>query len=271
MPRNRVETPAARPAQRSSSTSTSAWSAAGWPASPSRSRWRGAAGRSRCWKRAAIAWNASGRNAGFVLPGFAADPQALIDKVGRRTPRRCGRSRRPAPNTCGARSAKPACRASSSRRAAGCTSRRPATTRTMADHAELLAGEFGAAAEFWPGRARSRAAAQHALFQRHPFAGRLRHQPAQLCARSCRRGGSRGRAHLRGDAGAGDRSGGRAQAHHHAIGAGARRTRGAGRQRAHRRPDAGPRRHAGAGLDLLRSSPRRSASGCATPSAFAAR
>jgi glycine/D-amino acid oxidase-like deaminating enzyme len=30
-----------------------------------------------------IAWNASGRNTGFVLPGFAADPQALIDKVGR--------------------------------------------------------------------------------------------------------------------------------------------------------------------------------------------
>jgi glycine/D-amino acid oxidase-like deaminating enzyme len=30
-----------------------------------------------------IAWSASGRNTGFVLPGFAADPQALIDKVGR--------------------------------------------------------------------------------------------------------------------------------------------------------------------------------------------
>src|SRR5712691_5063398 len=29
-----------------------------------------------------IAWNASGRNTGFVLPGFAADPQAIIDRVG---------------------------------------------------------------------------------------------------------------------------------------------------------------------------------------------
>ena len=29
-----------------------------------------------------VAWNASGRNAGFVQPGFPADPQDLIDKVG---------------------------------------------------------------------------------------------------------------------------------------------------------------------------------------------
>lgn len=30
-----------------------------------------------------IAWNASGRNSGFVLPGFAADPKALLERVGR--------------------------------------------------------------------------------------------------------------------------------------------------------------------------------------------
>ena len=29
-----------------------------------------------------IAWNASGRNAGFVLPGFAADESALVERVG---------------------------------------------------------------------------------------------------------------------------------------------------------------------------------------------
>ncbi|HWP26103.1 MAG TPA: FAD-binding oxidoreductase [Xanthobacteraceae bacterium] len=29
-----------------------------------------------------IAWNASGRNTGFVLPGFAADPEAIIARVG---------------------------------------------------------------------------------------------------------------------------------------------------------------------------------------------
>ncbi|HXF88565.1 MAG TPA: FAD-binding oxidoreductase [Xanthobacteraceae bacterium] len=29
-----------------------------------------------------IAWNASGRNTGFVLPGFAADPEAVIARVG---------------------------------------------------------------------------------------------------------------------------------------------------------------------------------------------
>jgi len=30
-----------------------------------------------------VAWNASGRNTGFVLPGFAADPEALVRRVGR--------------------------------------------------------------------------------------------------------------------------------------------------------------------------------------------
>src|SRR6476646_7285065 len=29
-----------------------------------------------------IAWNASGRNTGFVLPGFAADEEALVERVG---------------------------------------------------------------------------------------------------------------------------------------------------------------------------------------------
>jgi len=29
-----------------------------------------------------IAWNASGRNTGFVIPGYAADPQTIIDRVG---------------------------------------------------------------------------------------------------------------------------------------------------------------------------------------------
>jgi len=29
-----------------------------------------------------IAWNASGRNTGFVLPGFAADPETIIERVG---------------------------------------------------------------------------------------------------------------------------------------------------------------------------------------------
>src|SRR5438128_11342775 len=29
-----------------------------------------------------IAWNASGRNTGFVLPGFAAEEEAIIERVG---------------------------------------------------------------------------------------------------------------------------------------------------------------------------------------------
>ncbi|MGE3149595.1 MAG: NAD(P)/FAD-dependent oxidoreductase [Pseudorhodoplanes sp.] len=34
-----------------------------------------------------VAWNASGRNDGFVLPGFSQDPQAIIERVGRKRAR----------------------------------------------------------------------------------------------------------------------------------------------------------------------------------------
>ena len=40
-----------------------------------------------------IAWNASGRNDGFVLPGFAESPDRIVSRAGT-MPRRCGRSRR---------------------------------------------------------------------------------------------------------------------------------------------------------------------------------
>src|ERR1700749_2645098 len=29
-----------------------------------------------------VAWNASGRNCGFVLPGFGSDPRRIVDRVG---------------------------------------------------------------------------------------------------------------------------------------------------------------------------------------------
>src|SRR5246500_1520635 len=29
-----------------------------------------------------VAWSASGRNCGFVLPGFGADPRAMVERVG---------------------------------------------------------------------------------------------------------------------------------------------------------------------------------------------
>ena len=162
-----------------------------------------------------IAWNASGRNAGFVLPGFAAPtPRRWSHASGSITRASCGRCPRRAPNMCATPSAKPACRASSSRRAAGCTCRRPATIRPSADR-RSAGRQVRRRGRSLAGRAGARCAAHAALFQRAPLSARLCHPSAQLCARACGRRRGRGRAHLRGDAGARDRSGGRAQAHRH--------------------------------------------------------
>jgi gamma-glutamylputrescine oxidase len=30
-----------------------------------------------------VAWNASGRNCGFVVPGFGSDPRRMVERVGR--------------------------------------------------------------------------------------------------------------------------------------------------------------------------------------------
>jgi gamma-glutamylputrescine oxidase len=98
-----------------------------------------------------IAWNASGRNAGFVLPGFPADPQALIDKVGQ-----------PHAKTLWAMSEAGAGYVRRTIRETGMSGAeldeagwlhvaKFGSDRKIAGHAEMLAREFGAAAEFWPG------------------------------------------------------------------------------------------------------------------------
>jgi gamma-glutamylputrescine oxidase len=98
-----------------------------------------------------IAWNASGRNAGFVLPGFPADPQALIDKVGQ-----------PHAKTLWAMSEAGAGYVRRTVRETGMSGAELGESgwlhvfkfgndRKIAGHVEMLAREFGAAAEFWSG------------------------------------------------------------------------------------------------------------------------
>src|SRR5215475_6254282 len=46
-----------------------------------------------------IGWNASGRNCGFVAPGFAEDIRKIVERVGWITRASCGRCRRTASST----------------------------------------------------------------------------------------------------------------------------------------------------------------------------
>ena len=97
-----------------------------------------------------IAWNASGRNSGFVLPGFAADPQALLDRVGRNHARTLW-----ALSETGAEYVRRTIRET---KMPGIDLQEGGWLRiaksdddsAVAHQAELLTREFGAAAELWP-------------------------------------------------------------------------------------------------------------------------
>ena len=169
-----------------------------------------------------VAWNASGRNAGFVLPGFPADPQELIDKVGPAHARTLW-----AMSEAGADYVRRTIRETQMAGAELDESGWLHVSRTGADaklaaSADFLGREFGTAAEFWPAERVRAHLRSTRYFGGLYLPGAFSHQPAQLRARPCRRGRGRGCAHLRGDAGARDRSRGRAQAHHDALGSGAR-------------------------------------------------
>ena len=138
-----------------------------------------------------VAWNASGRNTGFVLPGFA----AVRRRAGRRasasnTPGRCGRCRRRAPNTCArgrARRQMPGVE-SQRRRLAACRRRPTAAARCRPSRA---AGRRSSAPRSRSGRPNgARGAALAALFRRAALSARLQHPSAQLRARPRRRGRS---------------------------------------------------------------------------------
>ena len=197
-----------------------------------------------------VAWNASGRNTGFVLPGFACDMDKVVKRVGlddakalwalsesglelcardhprdRHAGRRSGRGRLAQGLEVGRRRRRPRHRPPG----------RPGPWRPD----RRLAG-----------RARARRAQEQPLFPRGPCSACVPHPSAQLRARPCSRGGSGRRAHLRADAGAVDRRHRRAQAHRHAIRPAARRPCRARRQRPSRQARADDLRHADAGLDL---------------------
>ena len=97
-----------------------------------------------------VAWNASGRNAGFVLPGFSADPQALIDKVGQAHARTLW-----AMSEAGAEYVRRTIRETQMPGAeldeAGWLHvSKTGDDAKLAASADFLRREFGAAAEFWP-------------------------------------------------------------------------------------------------------------------------
>ena len=96
-----------------------------------------------------IAWNASGRNSGFVLPGFAADPQALLDRVGRNHARTLW-----ALSEAGAEYVRRTIRETGMpgielQEGGWLRVSKTDNDAAIADHAALLAGEFGAAVEVW--------------------------------------------------------------------------------------------------------------------------
>ena len=162
-----------------------------------------------------VAAGASGRNSGFVLPGFREDIEQH------------GRAHRPRPRqralgavgaagsiTCAAPSMNRTCRGSTRRRA-GCTSPRPTTARVIAPRSSGCAGSASRSSSGRPsGCARCCASERYfsavhfpTAFHIHPLNYAL---GLAAAAEACRR------AHLRGHAGARDRSGRRAQAHRHA-------------------------------------------------------
>jgi glycine/D-amino acid oxidase-like deaminating enzyme len=95
-----------------------------------------------------VAWNASGRNAGLVLPGFSADVSSLIGKLGLDTAKRLW-----ALSASGAEAVRQTARTLPGvelEEAGWLHVSRTAADRTLQSAAERLAGELGTPAEVWP-------------------------------------------------------------------------------------------------------------------------
>ncbi len=110
-----------------------------------------------------VAWNASGRNNGFVLPGFGAGPERIIDRVGRDHAKALW-----ALSEAGAEYVRATIRETKMPGAELVEGGWLHVSKTDNDdeteaHADLLAGTFGAAAEFWPAE-RVRAALRSPLY-----------------------------------------------------------------------------------------------------------
>ena len=127
----------------------SASSARVLPASPSRARLRGLAGRSWCWRRRASPGAPPAATPASCCRALRIGADALIERVGLDQAKALW-----ARSEAGAEYVRNAARdmpgAALSLKAAGCTCQKPTTSRAMAHEAALLAGEFGAAVEPWP-------------------------------------------------------------------------------------------------------------------------
>ena len=162
-----------------------------------------------------VAWSASGRNAGVVLPGFAVGADALIERVGLEQAKALwARSEAGAEYVRNAARDMPGADSVRRRLAACVEDRRHPRDGARSSSAGRRIRCVGRA---MAGRSGARGAAFAALFPRAALSARLQPASAQLRARPCRRRRSRGRPHLRGHAGAGNRSGGRAKAHRHRV------------------------------------------------------
>src|SRR5262247_2583591 len=176
-----------------------------------------------------VAWDASGRNAGIVAPGFAETPERIIERVGfERT------------------------RALWILSAGGVDYVRSTIRETAMAGVSPVDGWLTVQRIDHADRARARGAEEQVLLPGPASAQRVPHPSAQLCPRPGRRGGRGGGKNLREHACARDRSGRRAQARHHPVRPRARRPRGIRRQRPPEPADAAGRRLRPAGHQLYR-------------------
>jgi len=97
-----------------------------------------------------VAWNASGRNAGFVLPGFGADPQALMEKVGPADAKTLWELSKAGADYIWRTVRDEQMPGAELQGGGWLRVSKTGGERAMAAHAELLTREFGAHAEFWP-------------------------------------------------------------------------------------------------------------------------
>ena len=195
-----------------------------------------------------LAQGASGRNTGFVLPGFGADADKLIARVGfERTKDLWALSQ------AGLDYVRNAIRAN------GATGVDPqngwlyvSKTDNSDEFREVCraARRIGLRDRGLADRAGARGAAQRALLLRHQLPAGVDHPSAELCAGAGRRRRTRRRADFRKYPGYLARSDGRAQAHRYPGRAAARQPRRAVRQCATRNADAARCRHAGSGHHL---------------------
>lgn len=97
-----------------------------------------------------IAWNASGRNTGFVLPGFAAEPEAIITRVGNEQARLLWSLAEAGADYVRNTIAETKMPGADLVEGGWLQISKTDNAQAMIDRADLLAQEFGADVEFWP-------------------------------------------------------------------------------------------------------------------------